>query len=164
MSKIKIITDSNSGILQEEGKNLDIFVIPMPFTINSEEYLEEISISQEKFYEFLNNDANVTTSQPSQFYLQEIWNELLKEYDELVYIPMSSGLSGTFSSSNAFSKYSLISAPLFPCLHNSKAVKTLSFCVTDILVLSTTKTFPLNWLDNALDEEKVPLKTLDIGI
>ena len=95
MKKIKIITDSNSGILQSEADELGVFVIPMPFTINDEEYLEEISISQEKFYEFLAQDADVTTSQPSQFYLEEIWNDLLKNNDELVYIPMTSGLSAT---------------------------------------------------------------------
>lgn len=95
MGKVKIITDSNSGITQKQGEELGIIVIPMPFTIDGEEYLEDISITQEKFYEFLNNNANVTTSQPSQFYLQELWEETLKEYDEIVYIPMSSGLSGT---------------------------------------------------------------------
>ena len=95
MSKIKIITDSNSGILQSEAKDLGIFVIPMPFTIDGEEYLEEISISQEKFYEFLEKGADVKTSQPSRFYLEELFTELLKDNDELIYIPMSSGLSGT---------------------------------------------------------------------
>lgn len=103
MSKIKIITDSNSGMLQQEGKDLDVFVIPMPFTINGEEYLEEITISQDQFYEFLASNADVTTSQPSRYYLQELWDEFLKEYDEIVYIPMSSGLSGTCSNATALS-------------------------------------------------------------
>ena len=101
MSKVKIITDSNSGITQKQGKDLGIIVIPMPFTIDGEEYLEDISITQEKFYEFLSNNANVTTSQPSQFYLQELWEETLKEYDEIIYIPMSSGLSGTCANATA---------------------------------------------------------------
>ena len=104
MKKIKIITDSNSGISQQQGEELNIFVIPMPFTIDGEEYLEEISISQDKFYEYLSQDANVTTSQPSQFYIQELWDNLLKEYEEIVYIPMSSGLSGTYSNAIALSK------------------------------------------------------------
>ena len=95
MKKVKIITDSNSGISQEEGKNLGVFVIPMPFTINDEEYLEEVSITQEQFYDFLQNDVDVRTSQPSPGYLEELYTELLKEYDEIVYIPMSSGLSST---------------------------------------------------------------------
>lgn len=104
MSKVKIVTDSNSGILQKEGEELGVFVIPMPFTINGEEYLEEISISQDKFYEFLSQNADVTTSQPSQFYMQEIFDDLLKEYDEIVYIPMSSGLSGTCANATALAE------------------------------------------------------------
>ena len=99
MSKVKIITDSNTGILQKEGNDLGIFVIPMPFTVNGEEYLEEISISQDQFYVYLSKGAEVTTSQPSQYYLQELWTELLKDNDELVYIPMSSGLSKTCENS-----------------------------------------------------------------
>jgi len=96
MSKTIIVTDSNSGITQDEGKQLGINVIPMPFVINGEEYLEDISITQEKFYEFLRDKkASVSTSQPSMFYLEDLWNDLLETYDEIVYIPMTSGLSGT---------------------------------------------------------------------
>ncbi len=102
--KVIIMTDSNSGILQSEAKDLGIFVVPMPFTINDEEYLEEISISQEKFYEFLAQDADVSTSQPSQIYLEETWTELLKEYEEVVYIPMSSGLSATCENAKNYAK------------------------------------------------------------
>lgn len=101
MGKVKIITDSNSGILQQEGKDAGIFVIPMPFTIAGNEYLEEISISQDEFYRFLSEDLDVTTSQPSQYYLQEIFDEFLKEYDEIVYLPMTSGLSGTCANATA---------------------------------------------------------------
>ena len=104
MNKIKIITDSNSGITQKESEELGVFVIPMPFTIDCEEYLEEISISQEKFYDFLNNNSDVKTSQPSRFYLQELWDNLLTEYDEILYIPMSSGLSGTCVNATNLSK------------------------------------------------------------
>ena len=95
MSKLKIITDSNSGLSQAEGEKLGVYIIPMPFTINGEEYLEEINMTQEKFYELLAQNAEVKTSQPSQIYLEELWDKLLKEYDELVYIPMSSGLSAS---------------------------------------------------------------------
>lgn len=104
MNKLKIVTDSNSGILQEEGKQLEIYVIPMPFTIDDEEYLEEISISQEQFYEFLKKDADVKTSQPSEFYLEELWNDLLKENNEILYIPMSSGLSGTCENAKRYAE------------------------------------------------------------
>ncbi len=95
MRKVKIITDSNSGILQAEAKKLGIFVIPMPFTVNMEEYLEEISITQDEFYEKLALDAEVTTSQPSRYYLEELWEENLKDAEEILYIPMTSGLSKT---------------------------------------------------------------------
>ena len=95
MRKVKIITDSNSGILQSEAKELGIFVIPMPFTVNMEEYLEEISITQDEFYEKLAMDADVTTSQPSRYYLEELWEENLKDAEEILYIPMTSGLSKT---------------------------------------------------------------------
>jgi len=95
MEKLKIITDSNSGILQSEAEELGIFVVPMPFTINGEEYLEEISISQDMFFEFLAKNADVKTSQPSRYYLEELWKKLLEDNEELLYIPMTSGLSAT---------------------------------------------------------------------
>ena len=95
MNKVRIITDSNSGILQSEADKLGIFVIPMPFTIDGTEYLEDINITQEQFYEFLEQNADVKTSQPSQYYLEELWQNELKDYDEIIYIPMSGGLSAT---------------------------------------------------------------------
>ena len=104
MKKVRIITDSNSGILQSEANDLGIFVIPMPFTVNGEEYLEEISMSQEKFYELLAQNADVTTSQPSQYYLEELWTEELKSFDEIVYIPMSSGLSATCENAKRYAE------------------------------------------------------------
>jgi len=104
MSKVQIITDSNSGITQVEAEKLGIFVIPMPFTINDEEYLEDISITQNEFYDFLKQNADVKTSQPSQYYLEELWNELLKDNDELLYIPMSSGLSGTCENAKRYAE------------------------------------------------------------
>ena len=103
-NKVIIVTDSNSGILQSEAKDLGINVIPMPFTINDEEYLEEITITQERFYELLAEDANVSTSQPSQIYLEELWTKLLKDYEEIVYIPMSSGLSATCENAKNYAK------------------------------------------------------------
>lgn len=104
MGKVKIITDSNSGILQSEAENLGIFVIPMPFTVNGEDYLEEITMSQEKFYELLAQDADVKTSQPSRTYLEELWTNLLKDNDELLYIPMTSGMSATCENATALAE------------------------------------------------------------
>ena len=93
MEKIAILTDSNSGITQKEGKELGITVVPMPFFIDGEEYLEDISLTQEGFYEKLTSGANVSTSQPAIGYINSIWDELLTTYDKVIYIPMSSGLS-----------------------------------------------------------------------
>lgn len=91
--KTCIMTDSNSGITQEEGKILGIPVVPMPFTINGKDYLEDINLGQEEFYNLLDEKAVVLTSQPSAGALMDLWKATLKEYDEIVYIPMSSGLS-----------------------------------------------------------------------
>ena len=94
MSKIAIVTDSNAGITQlEAGKLKNVFVIPMPFTIDGEEYFEDINLTQEEFYQKLTDDADISTSQPSIGYITELWDKLLKEYDYVLHIPMSSALS-----------------------------------------------------------------------
>lgn len=95
MRKIAVMTDSNSGITQAEGKALGIFVTPMPFYINDELFYEDISLTQEEFYKRLEEDADIKTSQPGPEDVMKIWDELLEEYDEIVYLPMSSGLSGS---------------------------------------------------------------------
>ena len=95
MNKIAIVTDSNSGITQERGKELGIFVLPMPFYIDGNLYFEDISLTQEDFYKKLQDDADISTSQPSPGDLMDFWENILKEYDEIVHIPMSSGLSGS---------------------------------------------------------------------
>lgn len=95
MGKIAIVTDSNSGITQEEAKRLGVHVIPMPFYIDGELFLEDITLTQEAFYEKLANDCEISTSQPSPGEVIELWDKLLEEYDEIVHIPMSSGLSST---------------------------------------------------------------------
>lgn len=95
MSKVAILTDSNSGITQSQAKELGVVVIPMPFFIDGQQFFEDIDLTQEEFYEKLKLDADISTSQPSVGELQDKFDEVLKEYDELVYIPMSSGLSGT---------------------------------------------------------------------
>lgn len=95
MSKIAVVTDSNSGITQAQSKELGIRVVPMPFMINDETYYEEITLSRAEFYQKLAENADISTSQPSPESVMNIWDELLKEYDEVVHIPMSSGLSGS---------------------------------------------------------------------
>ncbi len=95
MYKVGIITDSNSGITQAQARELGISVLPMPFMINDETFFEEITLSRKEFYEKLGENANISTSQPSPESVLKLWDELLEEYDELVHIPMSSGLSGS---------------------------------------------------------------------
>ena len=95
MSKIAIATDSNSGITQAQGKELGIFVLPMPFYINDELFLEDITLSQEQFYQRLEEGADVKTTQPSPGDVTDLWDKILQDYDQIVYIPMSSGLSSS---------------------------------------------------------------------
>lgn len=95
MGKIAIMTDSNSGILQAEAQEMGIYVLPMPFFIDGEQFLEDITLTQEEFYKRLEEDCDISTSQPAPGEVTELWDKLLEEYDEIVYIPMSSGLSSS---------------------------------------------------------------------
>lgn len=95
MSKVAILTDSNSGITQAESKELGIFVEPMPFYIDGQLYYEDIDLTQEEFYQKLTEGGEITTSMPITGNLMDSWENILKDYDELVYIPMSSGLSSS---------------------------------------------------------------------
>lgn len=104
MSKIIIVTDSNSGISKEEAEKIGVVVIPMPFFIEGKTYYEEISLSQDEFYQMLISGKNISTSQPSIGKICALWDELLKEYDEIVQIPMSSGLSMTCDTATTFSQ------------------------------------------------------------
>lgn len=98
MSKIAVVTDSNSGITQSEAKELGLFVLPMPFMIGDQLFYEDVNLTQEEFYVKLRDGENISTSQPSPEEVCNLWDSLLKEYDEIVHIPMSSGLSGSCQS------------------------------------------------------------------
>jgi len=98
MSNVAIVTDSNSGITQAAGRELGVHVLPMPFMIGGETYFEDIDLSQEQFYEKLASGTDIATSQPSPESVMKLWDTLLKDYDEIVHIPMSSGLSGSCQS------------------------------------------------------------------
>lgn len=102
--KIAIVTDSNSGITQDQAKEMGVFVLPMPFQINEETYFEGISLTQEQFYEKLREGGNISTSQPSPASVTDLWDEILKEYDQIVHIPMSSGLSGSCQTAMALAE------------------------------------------------------------
>ena len=95
MGKVAIVTDSNSGITQAEGKKMGIYVLPMPFYINEELFYEDITLTQEEFYEKLAGDADIKTSQPAPGDVMDMWDKALEEYDEVVHIPMSAGLSSS---------------------------------------------------------------------
>ena len=98
MSKIAVITDSNAHFTPQEEKELGISVVPMPFTIGDKTYYEGITLSREEFYAKMESGANIATSQPSPSDVMEIWDKALETHDEVVYIPMSSGLSGSCQS------------------------------------------------------------------
>ena len=105
MKKIAIVTDSNSGITQKGMKEYKgLYVIPMPFTIGEEEFFEDINLSQDEFYQKLLSNADISTSQPSIGNIVELWENLLKEYDEVVHIPMSSALSMSCETATNFAK------------------------------------------------------------
>ena len=104
MNRIAIVTDSNSGITQTESENLGITVVPMPFYIDGELYYEDIDISPERFFRFQDSGADITTSQPIAGDLLSLWRGLLETHDSVLYIPMSSGLSGACSTATAMSQ------------------------------------------------------------
>ena len=93
--KIAVVTDSNSGITQAQAKEMGITVLPMPFMIDRETYYEDITLTQEQFYQRLKDNSDISTSQPTPDSIMKLWDELLKEYDQIVHIPMSAGLSGS---------------------------------------------------------------------
>lgn len=102
--KIAIVTDSNSGITQTQAKDMGIHVLPMPFMINDEIFYEDITLTQQEFYVRLADGADVITSQPTPESVMKLWDSLLKDYDEIVHIPMSSGLSGSCQSAAVLSQ------------------------------------------------------------
>lgn len=95
LNKVAVVTDSNSGITQAQAKELGVYVLPMPFFINGETLYEDIDLSQDQFYEKLEEGGDISTSMPMVGNVTDLWEELLQSYDELVYIPMSSGLSSS---------------------------------------------------------------------
>ncbi len=104
MKKIAIVTDSNSGISQEEAKNLGCFVVPMPFIIKEDTFFEGINLSNEEFYNIQASGTRVTTSQPNINEIVKLWQNLLKDFDEVVHIPMSSGLSQSCETAQNFAE------------------------------------------------------------
>lgn len=103
MKRVGVVTDSHSGITQKQAKEMGILVLPMPFSINGKDYLEDVTLSRTKFFERLAEGAEVGTSQPSPADVTGIWNRALAEFEEIVYIPISSGISGSCMTAMALS-------------------------------------------------------------
>ena len=136
MSKVAIITDSNSGISQVEAERLGIFVVPMPFIINDETLFEDINLTKEQFFEKLKDDADISTTQPSPEQVMNLWDEVLaKGYDEIIHIPMSSGLSGSCSTAMALSQDDDYEGKVF-VVDNQRISVTLRQAVLDALEMS----------------------------
>ena len=93
--RVAIVTDSNSGITQSQGKEAGVYVLPMPFMIDGQTHYEDIDLTQQQFYQKLGDGSDISTSQPSPDSILTLWKDLLKEYEQIVHIPMSSGLSGS---------------------------------------------------------------------
>lgn len=104
MKKIAVVTDSNSGISVEEAHKWGVFVVPMPFIIDGEIYYEDISLTKDKFYEIQKSGKRITTSQPNINEIVNLWEKILKDYDEIVHIPMSSGLSQSCETAKNFAQ------------------------------------------------------------
>lgn len=134
--RIAVVTDSNSGITQAQAKEMGVFVLPMPFMIDGETYFEDITLTQEQFYEKLKNEAEITTSQPSPEAVMELWNQLLKEYDQVVHIPMSSGLSGSCQTAMMLANEDEYEDKVF-VVDNQRISVTLYQSIRDALLLAS---------------------------
>lgn len=102
--KVAIVSDTNCGITLDEAKDLGIYLVTMPFCVDGEEYFEYKTMNHEMFFEKLRAGADVSTSMPSPADLLDMWETLLEEYDEVVHIPMSSGLSGSCHAAIGFAE------------------------------------------------------------
>lgn len=134
MKKIAVMTDSNSGITQKEARAMGVFVLPMPFTIDEQTYYEDINLTQEKFYEFLEQDKTVATSQPSPDSVVSMFTQILKEYDQIIHIPMSSGLSGSCQTAYMLSQEDRFAGKVF-VVNNQRISVTQKRAVLDAMWL-----------------------------
>ena len=102
--KIAIVTDSTSGITEEEARQLGVFVLPMPVSIDGQEYLEGVDLEREFFLRKQEQGARITTSQPSPAAVEALWNQLMENYDQILYLPMTSGLSGSYATASGLAQ------------------------------------------------------------
>lgn len=152
MSKIAILTDSNSGITQAEGKELGVFVIPMPFYINDETFLEDINLTQDQFYEKLVDGADIKTSTPAPADVTDTWDEILKEHDSIIYLPMSSGLSSTMQMATMLASDEPYEGKVF-VVDNQRISVTLRQSVLDAKMLAEAGKTPEEIVDILMENK-----------
>ncbi len=152
LKKIAVLTDSNSGITQNEAQEIGAYVIPMPFMINEETYYEGINLNQEQFYDFLEEEAYVKTSQPTLETVIETYKKLLNDYDEIVHIPMSSGLSGTYQTAQMIAQEDEFAGKVFP-VNNQRISVTQKASVREAIALAS-KGYDGAQIKQLLEEDK----------
>ncbi len=135
MSKVAILTDSNSGITQAEAAQNGLYVIPMPFYIDGQMFFEEIDLSQEEFYDKLTEGLEITTSMPTVGTVTDMWKALLKDYDEVIYLPMSSGLSSSCATAYMLAQEEPFDGKVF-VVDNQRISVTLRQSVYDAKLLA----------------------------
>ena len=147
-----ILTDSNSGITEDEVKSLDIFILPMPFYIDDNVYYENIDLTQEEFYNKLESDCKITTSMPVVGDVLDKWDEILESFDEIVYIPMSSSLSGSYQTANMLSMDDDYEDKVY-VVDNQRISVTMRESVYDALYLSE-KGYSAKEIKDILEDHK----------
>jgi len=152
MKSIGVATDSHSGILREEAQKLGIMVLPMPFYFGEECYYEGVSIARDEFFKRLNNGEKVSTSQPSPEAVIEFWKEGLKKYDEIIYIPMSSGLSGACNTARMLAQEDEFESKVF-VVDNGRIATPLHRSILDAVEL-VKEGYDAEEIKNILEAEK----------
>ena len=161
MKKTGIMTDSHSGILNEEAERLGIKVLPMPFYIEEKVYREDVDLSREEFYDMLRKGTDVSTSQPSLVDVAEMWKEMLKEYEEIVYIPLSSALSGSCMAAMAMANEDEFAGKVF-VVDNGRVATPMHRSVLDAVEM-TEKGYSAAEIKKILEETREKM-TIYIGL
>lgn len=152
MKAIGVVTDSHSGITQEEAEKLGIMVLPAPFYIDGECYYEGINLSRETLFERIKAGAKVSTSQPSPEELMKFWDKALEQFEKIIYIPISSGLSGSCQSAMMFSREDEYEGKVF-VVDNGRVATPQHRSVLDALELIEEGYFP-EWIKQMLEDDR----------
>ena len=152
MKSIGVVTDSHSSITQAEAQKLGIYVLPMPFYIDGQVYYEDITLSREEFFEKLDSGADISTSQPSPAEVMQLWDRALKEFEQILYIPISSGLSGSCATAAALAQDDPYEGRVF-VVDNGRVSAPLHRSVLDCLEL-ISEGYPASEIKNMLEQSK----------